>query len=395
MVYYSRDYIHEILLTFFTALTFVGAWRWIQSRHWAWACVSGVALGLMSATKETFVLPLAAMALSGLSVFAWTRCREKQTIRFSTVPSGQIALALGLALLVAILFFTSFFTNAAGPIDAIRTYLPWLQRARGASTHIHPWDFYFERLFWFHPKPGWFWSEGLIGALALVGFVAALTRHGIEPSVALVRLIALYTFWLTLMYTFLPYKTPWCALGFYHGMILLAGVGAAALWRLCRNLPLKILLVTALAVGTGQLYVQSLRANFGQINGNPVAADPVNPYVYAQTSPDVLGLIDTVNDLETVSPEKNAAVEVMSPDSYWPLPWYFRRLPNIGYWDNIPAHTPAPIRILAPRLTPPFEQDGADTMAGDYQLRPNVFLQLYARSNLWSQYLHTRLSRSP
>jgi len=29
------------------------------------------------------------------------------------------------------------------------------------------------------------------------------------------------------------YKTPWCLLGFYHGMVLLAGVGVALLWRAC------------------------------------------------------------------------------------------------------------------------------------------------------------------
>ena len=45
------------------------------------------------------------------------------------------------------------------------------------------------------------------------------------------RLIAFYTFWMTVIYTVLPYKTPWCLLNFLYGMILLAGIGAAAVMR--------------------------------------------------------------------------------------------------------------------------------------------------------------------
>ena len=37
------------------------------------------------------------------------------------------------------------------------------------------------------------------------------------------------------VYSAIPYKTPWCLLGFLHGMILLAGVGAVVLVRSARG----------------------------------------------------------------------------------------------------------------------------------------------------------------
>jgi predicted membrane-bound mannosyltransferase len=59
MVFYSRYFIHEMLLIFFTLLTLVAGWRYSSSRKLIWATLTGVGVGLMSATKETFVLTLA------------------------------------------------------------------------------------------------------------------------------------------------------------------------------------------------------------------------------------------------------------------------------------------------------------------------------------------------
>src|SRR6185503_17033528 len=66
MVFYSRYFIHEMVLVFFTALTLGAGWRWFQTRLARWAVVAGVGAGLMVATKETFVLALGAMAVAGI-----------------------------------------------------------------------------------------------------------------------------------------------------------------------------------------------------------------------------------------------------------------------------------------------------------------------------------------
>jgi len=61
MVFYSRYFIHEMSLVFYTALTFGAGWRYIQTRRPVWAVLAGAGVGLMFATKETFVITLGAM----------------------------------------------------------------------------------------------------------------------------------------------------------------------------------------------------------------------------------------------------------------------------------------------------------------------------------------------
>ena len=46
MVFFSRYFIHEMLLVFFTLLVMAAAWRYRQSRHWKWAVLTRAWLGL-------------------------------------------------------------------------------------------------------------------------------------------------------------------------------------------------------------------------------------------------------------------------------------------------------------------------------------------------------------
>src|SRR2546427_6695174 len=64
MVFYSRYYIHEMLLVFFTFLALAAGWRYWRTRKLGWALLSGTGLGLMSATKENFVITVAAAVLA-------------------------------------------------------------------------------------------------------------------------------------------------------------------------------------------------------------------------------------------------------------------------------------------------------------------------------------------
>src|SRR5262249_34891886 len=160
------------------------------------------------------------------------------------------------------LLFSSFFSNASGPLDALRTYGPWLARAGGDSPHVHPWTFYFERLLYFRAGKGPLWSEGLIVALSLVGAGAGFLRKGLSGvSGGLVRFLAFYAFILACAYSFISYKTPWCLLGFWHAMILLAGVGAGVLFRQVRPPVRRAAMAILLLAGAGQLAAQAWQAS--------------------------------------------------------------------------------------------------------------------------------------
>ncbi len=410
MVFYSRYFIHEMLLVFFTALTIGAGWRYAQTRAAPWAVVAGLGVGLMSATKETFVITLAAMALA-LAVAQASRLRRcLRPSRLQSAPAGgtpagtlsgenacptsartairHAGFALLAAFVVWLVLFSSFFTHFRGLPDSILTYLPWIKRAGGDSPHIHPWSFYLERLAWFHPVKGPAWSEGAILVLAAVGAGVSCFRK----SSSLHRFLVVYTLSLTAIYTVISYKTPWCLLNFWLGMILLAGIGAAALVEFARTRSQKLVVVTLLGSQAAILVWQAWRASF------VYASDRRNPYVYAQTVPDILKLVNRVEGIARSAPAgHDTVVKVIAPGSdYWPLPWYLRRFNHVGWYETLPADRMSPVMIVAAKLDARLDEKSEKKwlMVGMSELRPGNFLELYVELELWKKYVET-LPREP
>lgn len=386
MAFYSRYYIHEMLLVFFTFLAFGAGWRYWRSRKIGWAVLAGLGLGLMYATKETFVLSLAAATFALLINMAWVRFFDASGRPETARPLNlrHLAAGLGVCLAVGVLLFSSFFTNANGLTDSARTYLIWLQRAGGASPHLHSPGFYLHRLVFFHAGPGPVWTEALILVLALVATFFGFARKRLgRADAGFVRFLSLYTFLLTAIYSLMPYKTPWCLLGFWHGAVLLAGVGAGVLLRNARGVAGLGILRLLLLAGAGHLVWQAWRADV------PYAADRRNPYVYAQTSPDLLRLVERVEALARVHPQgSDMLVKVMARDGdYWPLPWYLRDLRKVGWWDQVPADPFAPVMIVSADFKAQLDDKKTHLMVGYFELRPQVFLELYVELDLWRAYL--------
>ncbi len=382
MVFYSRYFIHEMLLVFFTALTIGAGCQYAQTRAAHWAVATGAGLGLMFATKETFVLSVGAMGLAAVATVRWTLPRGARIQSVLALWNWKhVALALCATFLLWLLLFSSFFTHPAGLLDSVRTYFPWLKRAAGHSHHIHPWSFYLQLLAWFHPARGPVWSEGLILGLAAIGAVASFAG---KPS-TLHRFLVLYTVLLTAIYSAISYKTPWCLLSFFHGIILLAGVGAAALVEFFRARSIKVVVVAALFVLTAQLSWQAWRASF------VYCTDRRNPYVYAQTVPDLLNLVHRAEGLARVAPAGyETVIKIIAPDNdYWPLPWYLRRFKHVGWYETIPSDPFAPIVIVGAKLDSRLDDksDRKWIMAGLTELRPGKFFELYVELELWKRYV--------
>jgi predicted membrane-bound mannosyltransferase len=347
-------------------------------------------LGLIYATKETFLLAVMAILLALVATCLWQRSMDKSSPAWRAAWNTKHAcVALAVAAVVSLLLFTSCFTNPHGPIDSIRTYLPWLKRAGGESPHVHPWWFYLGRLAWFKDRKGPIWSEGLILILAVIGAVAALSRSTALPgNRGLARFLVFYAFFLTGAYSAISYKTPWCLLGFLQPLILLAGVGAAVLVAWVPGRTGRVLVGAAIVGWAGQLAWQAIRASY------VLEADRRNPYVYAQTSPDLLNLVQKVQELAEVHPDKRQMlVKVMVPDNdYWPLPWYLRHLKRVGWWGQMPADPYAPVMIVGAQFRAALDDksDKAWLMPNYFELRPKTFLELYVKDDLWKKYLETR-----
>ena len=417
MVFYSRYYIQEMLLVGFTFVAAAALWRALRSpggprqreRQVGWLVLAGLCLGMMHVAKETFVIAGFAATVATVTVWLWHR-------RGSPAPrptAGLLLIAAAIVLVVAAgisaLFHSSFFDNPQGVADSVFTYEHYVARAPGQGTggdHTYPWHEYLRRLLWWHEDGGVVWSEMAIVALAVLGAAAAVTGKGLGTTCRTVaRFLTVYTVVLTVAYAAIPYKTPWCMLGFLHGMILLAGIGAAAALRLAPCVYSKAMVAAVLAAAAGHLGYQAWRGSF------PACEDPTNPYVYAQTTNDARLLADQIRAIAAAGPDGLATdVQVITSDSdVWPLPWYLRDMPRVGYPRAMPS-TPealAPIVIMQPQFIDALRHTvGNGPLVGqqrayvpvprppddeDYtwvpMLRPSVPLRAFVRPDLWQTYL--------
>ena len=370
MVYFSRYYIMEMMFVFFTFAMLLALWRWRQTGKLAWAALAGICAGLMHATKETCIITWFSLAVA-LAVERASRPFESPTHgRDARATILAIALACAAAAIVSVTCFSVFFTDWRGVPQSVLTYLNYAQRGQG-SGHEHPWYSYLEWFAW-HRTGKLLWTELAVVALGIVGIVRAFRER-----LAFGKLLAVYAVVMLIVYSAIPYKTPWSMLSLIHALILLAGIGAADLVKRAPRLALPLLLIAA-----AHLAFQSVRANSARFE-----CDERNPCVYSHTSRDAVRLSERLHQIAAVSPNgRSMLVKVMAKE-YWPLPWYLRDIPNVGYWDKPTDPAGAAVIITSPEFNLDF---GDDWQTEFFGLRPGVLLQVHIRRDLWQKFLETR-----
>ena len=447
MTFYSRYYIQEMLLVFFTLALIACGWRYARTGRLGWALAAGAALGLMHATKETFVIAVGAMCAALVATSLWRRSaigvsaahaptkpdpdrikgEETSGGRACTVsqeepgprssagglagysatadaarstsrrPIRAVAVIAGLlvAAVVSMLLYSGMLADPHGIVDSVLTYRTYFERAGAGGAHEHPWDYYLRLLAWTHFGHGPVWSEALILALAAVGAWVALVGGGVHDEAGRVwfgRWLAVYAIVLTVAYGAIPYKTPWCALSFLQALAMLAGMGAAAIVRGAGRVRLRVVTAVVLLAGVGQLGVQARRAC-----SRRWCADYHNPYVYAQPQFAVVHLARRIEELATVVPGGRPLLVKVMADDYWPLPWYLRRLPQVGWWRCVPPAPDADVVVVGDELLARFSATAHDAyQINSYGLRqPSVVLWLGVRRDLWDRYVRQRLMAAP
>ena len=201
------------------------------------------------------------------------------------------------------------------------------------------------------------------------------------------RVIAIYSIVLLAIYSALAYKTPWLSLNFMHPLILLAALGACGLVRLMPKAFLAFLVIGAIGYGTYNLGVQCHLANWR------FHSHDRNPYAYTQTSTDLIRLVKRIKELRAMHPDQQDMVIKIMGTEYWPLPWYLRDMPNVGYWrDGLPEENfDAPIVIASAELQDTLDEKLGDEYTFDFGgLRPGVNLVVYIKQDLWDRFMETR-----
>jgi uncharacterized protein (TIGR03663 family) len=358
-LYYSRDYIQETLLLAFTLATFLLVRIWWNSGRVAAAIGAGGCIGLMLATKASAPLFLAAGLLAGISI------QPGKPVTKQIVRDGLLALVAALG--VGALLYSSFGTHFAGVEDAFRAYGFAAQRVSAGSGHEKPWWYYFQLFAW-KQEGGLVWQQLAFLALAAFGAALAFSTPADEKSSvsSFARRALLYTAVLALALSAAPYKTPWHAIHWVPGLAVLAAAGLALLPRWW----------TALVLAVVVLWSQALQSRLAVFQR---PADERNPYAYVQSSPDVLKFRPLVN--RALARDPNGVVRVIS-EEYWPLPWYFRGLDHVGYWNSVPADCDAAVVITSTNLADGVRQKLHASYDESYLgLRPGFMCVVFTRKS--------------
>ncbi len=397
MVFYSRYYIQEILLACFTLGLISFGWRYSVRPRVGWAAAAGLSAGLMFATKETCVIAFGSMAAALIAALLVSRTPRQKLLK--NIRWQHIALGVGAGVITAILFYSSFFANPQGIIDAVRTYTNYAHKAGDNTLHTHSWYYYLQIVAFTKYRGAQLWSEWIIILLALVGIWSTFRKRQFrEASGGFMRFLAVYAVIMALVYSVIPYKTPWSILSVLQALILLAGVGAVELVGAFSSVPAKLAAILFVVAGTAHLGGQAFEASYRHYT------DTTNPYVYAQSLQDVVKIADKVKEIAETHGDK-MYVEVICPeDDYWPLPWYLRQMQRVAYTSRVLFDCdPADVVIAMPGLevdlakkwyeaTPVAKRELYVRLLPEAMyLRPRVELRAYVRSSVYESWLRAQL----
>jgi uncharacterized protein (TIGR03663 family) len=324
-LYYNRYFIHETLFVAATLGLILCLGR--NRRPLVAAAFAGLCAALMLACKETAVIHFFAMgtALIVCRFFAGTPASRTAEVdnfqkfagRQRVLPIAKMILTAGIVFVFTIvLLFTWFGQNWAGLTDLIRAIPSFAARA-GGEGHEKP--------FWYYTLLlGGGWSGAVVLVPAAAGSVAAVLDFARQKFFSVFILV--YGIVVFVIYSAIPYKTPWLALNFWLPLALLAGFAADWLWRRTKSSPLRWLFWLFAAV------IATLLAHdvWQRVFLKP--ADEKNPYAYAHTSEDLLRLPARLNELDRQNKLSNPLIAVIAADA-WPLPWYLRKFSQVGYWQ--------------------------------------------------------------
>jgi uncharacterized protein (TIGR03663 family) len=369
-VYYSRYFIHETLFVAATLGLILSGWRALQKKSLWPAALAGFCAALMLACKETAVIHFFALAVALPACRFGTPSAAAADAKDLPAPAGPangastariILTAAAVFGFTVILLFTWFGRNWAALADLLQAVPRFAARA-GGEGHEKPFAYYFHLI---DPML-------VLSIVAVAGIYAAICDAvtGVrKPGLPLV----IYALAVFLIYSAIPYKTPWLALNLWLPLALLCGAGIAAFWELVKTPAGRW------GVGIAGAFFMTLLAMQTKVFVFDQPADENNPYAYAHTVEDLLRLPARLDELARADKISNPRITVVAADP-WPLPWCLRKFSQVGFWQ--PGQAGQAMGGADFFITSPA---AAETMGGQlknfrpefFGVRPEVVVELW------------------
>ncbi len=345
LIYYSRYSIHEMFLVLCSVLFLIFFYLWMEQKRPKMLLLPGLLLGLLIATKETFIIFGFAACISVFLSYSPVLIFRALQRDFNYFLWGLFIL-----ILVIISFFSGFFQHSEGLRELFMGIPQWIGRGHSDVGHHKPYLYYqnifqtAEPLVFLVIAPLLFYTfKGIYFAIKGVfsssdfnspleegvrgwyrSFSSSLDR--ITYCTALVSLISF------LVYSYIPYKTPWLITNVTAPALFAGGLFVS---RICKYRPIYHLLVICFFFTSAKY---ALKFNFEESSIPISLRDTVkavgtfaqeNPYSYVQTTD---GMITVVKDIISYFEKNPSGSVLIAAHSYWPFPYYLREYSNrVGY----------------------------------------------------------------
>ncbi len=358
-VYYDRYFIHESLFAAATFGLLLAGWRARNNRSIVDGAIAGACAALMLACKETAVLHFFAMAAAALIFWLWNLRGERRRVG----GLGKVLTAAAVFVLLSVMLFTWFGSNWNALAGLMHAGPSLLSRAGGEG----------------HEKPFWYfgkllvggWSGGLISALACMGLLLTVKMRDRSAY----GFLAWYAMFIAVIYSLIPYKTPWLALNFWLPVALFAGLTIKQLWCFPAKYPAARISMRAFCVVLGVVAAVLIAHDTRKrVFAHP--ADESNPYAYAHTSEDLLGLAPDIAEAARQDGIASLRIAVIASDP-WPLPWYLRHFSQVGFWQPGQHVEHADLYITSTEAADQYSDQLKDFRPEFFGARPGVLILLW------------------
>lgn len=373
-LFFSRTNIHEIYLVFFTLGTVVGIVRLWETKKPIYLILAVACWAWVITVKETYIITAGSWFWAAVGTYIWfsiTRRNDEIPPKYAAREMGgwlkihyaAIWAAAGVFLLIIIVYYSSLFTSLKGTTsDLIESLMIWHKTGTKGAGHEKPF-FY------------WWWLlrdfELPIFIIGVLGLALATVRRNAFAVFCVIWAVVMF-----LIHSSIAYKTPWLALNFMLPLVLLAGFFCEHLYRSLRKTPVLagaagvIFAGGLLAWGTGI----SRTVNFIEYD------DDRHMIVYSQTRRDLNDLVEAIEKYAHQQGQGYTTEIKIVSDEYWPLQWYLREYPRVGFWGKVLPDSDGPIVIGRSTTRDELEKVLKDTYSSElFSVRPGLDLYLYTR----------------
>jgi len=207
-IYYDRYFIHESLFVAATFGLILAGWHAYKYRSSLQFSIGAACAALMLAAKETAVLHFVALIAAAFAFWLWSLRRKRP----GRLPGPASAFAACLVFLLVIVVLFTWFGSNCKALSALLQAVPETLTRAGGEGHQKPY-WYFAQLLTAD------WSGRIVIALATIGFLQTVIKRDSSAY----GFLAWYFAFIVLIYSLIPYKTPWLALNLWLQVALFCG----------------------------------------------------------------------------------------------------------------------------------------------------------------------------